>query len=111
MPLSKIAPAYPPIAAARKVSGAVLIDVKVHPAGEVVEASVVSGPKLLREAARKAALRWRFKPSGVGNGVRSVRLTFIFHEASYVPPDEEPAFTCPYQVEVCLLYAAQGVVA
>jgi hypothetical protein len=59
------------------------------------------GGEYLREAASKAALGWRFKPlqSSSGGGY-SVRLTFIFHEFSYKPPDKKPDFRSPYQIEV-----------
>ena len=106
VPTSRIVPAYPPVAAARRVSGAVLVDVKVTAEGKVTEASVVSGPELLRGSAKKAASLWRFKPSGAG-APQAVRLTFIFHDSSFAPPAKEPAFTCPYQAEVRWLGTAQ----
>jgi TonB family protein len=93
-------PAYPPIAVAEKVSGAVLVDVQVDVGGRVAEADVISGPESLRDAAKKAALRWRFEPVVESLGTRSVRLTFIFHEPSYIAPKKRPQFTSPYQVEV-----------
>jgi TonB family protein len=105
-PTNKVLPAYPAVAAARGVSGAVLVDVRVNPEGRVAEASVVSGHGFLREAAKSAALRWRFNASE-GGGSRSVRLTFIFHETSYAPPAGEPEYQCAYQAEVRWLGAAQ----
>jgi len=92
-------PAYPVIAVANKVSGAVLVDVEVDAEGIVAEANAISGPALLREAARKAALRWRFEPVKKSVDTRTVRLTFIFHEPSYVAPKKKPQFTNPFQVE------------
>jgi len=92
-------PAYPVIAVANKVSGAVLVDVEVDAEGIVAGANTISGPELLREAAREAALRWRFEPVKKGADTRSIRLTFIFHEPSYVAPKKKPQFTSPYQVE------------
>jgi protein TonB len=91
-------PAYPVIAVANKVSGAVLVDVEVNAEGKVTEANAISGPEILRDAAKKAAMRWRFEAASVGS--RSVRLTFIFHEPSYVAPKKKPQFMNPYQVEV-----------
>ena len=94
-------PAYPAVAVANRVSGAVLVDVEVNAEGKVTEANAISGPVLLREAAKKAALRWRFERVNVGEASRSVRLTFIFHEPSYVAPKKKkPKFTNPYQAEV-----------
>lgn len=100
VPTSRVLSADPAIAAARKVNGAVLIDVQVSAEGRVIGASVVSGPQLLRAPAQKAGLLWRFEPLRGAGGVRSGRLTFIFHEPSYTPPEREPEFTCPYQLEV-----------
>jgi len=91
-------PAYPVIAVANKVSGVVLVDVEVNSEGKVTEANAISGPEMLRDAAKKAAMRWRFEAAGVGS--RSVRLTFIFHEPSYIAPKKKPQFMSPYQVEV-----------
>ena len=95
---NRSSPAYPVIAVANKVSGAVLVDVEVNSEGKVTGANAISGPELLREAAKKAAMRWRFEPAGAG--ARSLRLTFIFHEPSYVAPKKQPQFTSPYQIEV-----------
>ena len=100
VPASRVLPAYPPIAVARKVSGAVLVDVTVSADGKVADASVVSGPELLRPPAKKAALLWRFEPLKGSGESHSVRLTFIFHEPSYKAPERAPNFTCSYQVEI-----------
>jgi TonB family protein len=100
VPTSKVLSTYPAIAVAQKVSGAVLVDVIVNTNGKISDASVVSGPTLLRSPAKKAALLWRFEPLKGAGESRSVRLTFIFHEPSYKAPEKAPDFTCPYQVEV-----------
>ncbi len=93
-------PAYPVIAVAKKISGTVLVDVQVNAEGKVTEAKPIMGHELLRDAAKKAALRWRFKPLESGTNIRSVRLTFIFHDTSYIAPENKPEFTSPYQVEI-----------
>lgn len=92
-------PAYPAQAAAKKVSGAVLVDVKISAEGKVIEANPITGHAILREASKKAALMWRFNALE-GSVTRSVRLTFIYHETSYTEPKEKPDFTSPYQTEV-----------
>jgi outer membrane biosynthesis protein TonB len=46
----------------------VVVIVEVDDQGNVVKASAVSGPKVLRAAAEAALLKWRFKPA-VQNGV------------------------------------------
>ena len=101
VPISTPMPAYPPIALSKRISGVVLIDVKVNPDGRVIEAVVLMGGDHIRDTAKKSALDWRFKPlqsSSIAN--YSVRLTFIFHEYSYKPPEKKPDFSSPYQLEV-----------
>ena len=97
--LSAVKPAYPPVAAAKKISGAVLVDVEISVEGKVITAKPITGHELLRNAAKAAALGWRFKPLADGEA-HSMRLTFIFHDVSYVAPKKKPEFTSPYQVEI-----------
>lgn len=93
-----VMPAYPAIAAARRISGPVLVDVDINPAGDVSAARVVIGEKLLCNSARKAALRWQFVADAAST--RSVRLTFTFLAVDYVAPKDKPAATSPYRVEI-----------
>lgn len=97
--LKAIVPAYPPIAASKRISGTVLVDVDIDPKGNVFEARPIIGGMYLRDYAQKAALRWQFNVSD-STTVRTVRLTFIFHDVSYVAPEKKPEFTSPYQVEI-----------
>lgn len=55
-------PEYPARAIAAGVQGQVTVRAVVGPEGNVIEASVVSGPPLLREAALDAVGRWRYRP-------------------------------------------------
>lgn len=78
--IRKPAPAYPPIAKAARASGAVQVQVTISEDGRVIEAQVVSGHPLLRDAAVQAARQWVFKPtelSGVPVKVQGI-LTFNF---------------------------------
>jgi periplasmic protein TonB len=78
--LNKVQPTYPPIAKAARAAGAVQVQVTISEEGRVIEASVVNGHPLLREAALQAARQWRFKPtelSGVPVKVQGI-LTFNF---------------------------------
>jgi TonB family protein len=91
-------PPYPPIAVAKKISGTVLVDVEVNTEGNVSNAEVIYGPELLREISKIAARSWRFKAPD--SGVFTARLTFIFHDESFVPHKQKPDFTSPFQVEI-----------
>lgn len=93
-------PPYPALAAAKKISGTVLVDIEVNGEGKVAKAEVIDGPELLREISRIAALGWIFKAPESKNSVFTVRLTFIFHDESFVQPKKTPDFTSPFQVEI-----------
>jgi periplasmic protein TonB len=78
--IKKVQPPYPPIARAARASGAVQIQVTISEEGRVIEASVIGGHPLLRDAALQAARQWVFKPTeltGVPVKVQGV-LTFNF---------------------------------
>ena len=94
-----IVPAYPAIAAAKRISGTVLVDVDINASGKVIEARPIIGDRFLQNSAVKAALRWEFNAEPDA-AVRSVRLTFIFHDVSYVAPKKKQEFTSSYQVEI-----------
>lgn len=86
--IQKVQPPYPPIAKAARASGAVQVQITISETGEVIEAAIVSGHPLLRDAALQAARQWLFKPtelSGVPVKVQGI-LTFNFTLS-----DEEPA--------------------
>jgi TonB family protein len=71
---------YPPDARSRGLVGTVKVSLLLDERGEIVEVQSVEGPVLLQNAAKDAALKWRFEPYQV-NG-RSVPvagyLTFNF---------------------------------
>jgi len=78
--IKKVHPTYPPIARAARAAGAVQIQVTISEDGRVIEAGVIAGHPLLRDAALQAARQWVFKPtelSGVPVKVQGV-LTFNF---------------------------------
>ena len=97
LPLASPRPPYPAMAQAKRISGAVLVDIEVSVEGKVVKADAVSGPEILRDMAKAAARGWQFKPS---QSAFSVRLTFIFYDESFIPPERRPDFVSPYQVEI-----------
>ena len=55
-------PEYPAQAIAAGLQGQVTVRAIVGPQGNVIDAHVVSGPPLLREAALDAVGRWRYRP-------------------------------------------------
>jgi len=78
--INKVQPPYPPIAKAARAAGAVQVQVTISEEGRVLEAAVINGHPLLRDAALQAAKRWTFQPtelSGVPVKVQGI-LTFNF---------------------------------
>src|SRR5262249_15330380 len=78
--LRKIEPQYPPAAKTARAQGEVKVEVFIDTKGNVVSASVVSGPPLLHEPSLIAARQWVFKPildSGKPIKVSGI-LTFRF---------------------------------
>ena len=71
-------PEYPAEAIAAGVEGEVTVRAVVGPRGNVIDASVVSGPPLLREAALDAVGRWRYRPYEQDGKPMTVATTAIF---------------------------------
>lgn len=71
-------PEYPAEAIASRVTGEVTVRVVVGPDGNVIDARVVSGPPLLREAALDAVGRWRYRPYEQGGKPVPIATTAIF---------------------------------
>jgi TonB family protein len=100
-PVNAPIPTYPVMARAKRISGVVLVDVRVNRKGQVLEAIALLGGEYLRDAAVKAAHGWRFNAlQAQSTDDYSVRLTFIFHDYSYKPPERKPDFRSPYQIEI-----------
>lgn len=78
--IKKVAPPYPPIARAARAAGKVQVQVTISDQGKVIEALVVSGHPLLREAAVDAAKQWVFMPTDLNDVPVKVQgiLSFIF---------------------------------
>jgi TonB family protein len=58
----KVDPVYPPIAAAARVQGDVVISVLIDVRGHVGSEKPISGPPMLRQAALDAVKKWQFTP-------------------------------------------------
>lgn len=61
--ISKPEPVYPPIARRAKPSGSVTVQVLVDEQGKVISAVALTGHRLLRKAAVKAAYQAKFEPT------------------------------------------------
>jgi TonB family protein len=78
--ITKVEPVYPPGARRSRLKGRVRVEIVVSLEGRVIEATAVSGPALLRQAAVEAALKWVFVPATLNGTPVQVAssLTFLF---------------------------------
>jgi TonB family protein len=73
--LHRTAVNYPPEAIAKGIQGTVIVQAKLDAAGNVLDASVVSGPDELRKSALQSVLGWHFAQEGAGS-TRLVSVSF-----------------------------------
>jgi len=100
--ITAVFPAYPPIAKAANASGDIKLRATINADGEVVKTEILSGHELLRDAARSAAVQWKFDKVVQGITVRTVDLTIRF---TLMPRCSDkrthtPVFIAPYTAEI-----------
>jgi TonB family protein len=71
----KVKPEYPALALKMKVEGVVTVRASVASNGSVENATVVSGPILLKSAAAECVRQWQFERSSA-KSVETVEVTF-----------------------------------
>jgi protein TonB len=78
--IRRITPPYQAIARAARAFGAVQVQVLISEEGRVLDADVINGHPLLRQAALDAARQWQFRPTLLSNVPVKVQgvLTFNF---------------------------------
>jgi protein TonB len=78
--VSRVEPAYPPMARQMKISGHVEVDVEVSPEGHVEKVEVLNGNAMLGGACVQAVKQWKFTPFQAGGkpAATVVRLGFNF---------------------------------
>src|SRR5262249_11061395 len=87
--IHKVDPEYPEEARSAGVQGNIVLDVTINENGEVSDAKVVSGHRLLRQAAIDAAKQWRFSNPQKIEVVIQLTLAFTL--------DDQPASSRPEQ--------------
>jgi len=78
--ISQVSPKYPELAAKKRTSASVVLDLSIDRNGHVVKATPVSGPELFHREAIRAAMKWRYKPASTAGSSVPVksRVTFNF---------------------------------
>lgn len=71
-----VPPAYPPIAKARSITGAVEVELKVDKNGKPSSPKFISGPPIFKDAAFEAVMQYQFKPAKL-NGQPIEQLTRV----------------------------------
>lgn len=84
-------PPYPAIARTAGASGTVIVQVTIDEEGNVISASAVSGPPLLRAAAVQAARAAKFAPTKLSG--QPVKVTGVINYNFTLPPRPEPKAT------------------
>lgn len=75
---SRVAPVYPELAKRMKISGAVKVQATVTAEGDVKDARVLEGNRMLGPAAEEAVRHWKFVP-GPGASTVEVELHFALN--------------------------------
>ena len=73
--ISSVPPAYPALAKAQHVSGGVTIDALLDASGRVTKMKVLSGPRLLEQAAMEALRQWKYEPATLDGKAVPMHLT------------------------------------
>jgi periplasmic protein TonB len=79
--LVKVTPEYPELARRARISGNVVLEIRVDEEGNITEVKVLSGHPLLVDAALKAAGHWKYSPTLLnGEPVPVIStVTMVFH--------------------------------
>lgn len=76
-----VMPLYPSVARSSGITGNVVLQASISPAGFVIATKVLSGPPVLRQAAVDAVRRWKYRPAMLnGDPVAvDITVTLAFH--------------------------------
>ena len=85
---------YPAEALAKGVEGTVVVQVRLDSNGEVIDASVLSGPDELRRNVQQSVLSWHFD-SRAGSATRVVNIDFVKPANGVAPMIVRPADPVP----------------
>jgi len=80
--VTSVLPVYPSIARSSGIEGNVVVEASIGLAGNVVATKVISGPKILRQAAVDALRRWKYQPAMLNGEPVTVQttVTIQFHK-------------------------------
>jgi TonB family protein len=73
--IKDVRPVYPEIAQQERVSGIVILELRIDAEGNVTDAKVIRSVPLLDDAARDAVLQWKFTPTHLNGAAVPVIMT------------------------------------
>lgn len=94
-----VAPNYPPLAVAARISGTVTVRTVVDVSGSVLQAEVTAGHPMLRRAATDAAKKWMFDTSSQEKRTAILSFGFVLLPEK-AGLESQTSFLPPYSVEV-----------
>jgi len=77
--IHKVDPTLKCVAMMARVSGTVVVDIEIGIHGEVLHASVISGPKMLRQAVLDAVRQYKYKPYEIKRKPFEIETTVSVH--------------------------------
>jgi len=93
--------AYPGVARAAQIQGAVDVEIEIDSQGKVSSAFAISGHPLLKESAEKNIRTWRFDTSSSDSRRLTVRYEFILEPPkTYYRPESRNLFDLPTRITV-----------
>ena len=92
---------YPPIAKAANITGDIKVQVAIDTNGDVTDAKILKGHKLLNDASIAAARKWKFDKQ-VNPEIRKADLTFRYTLMPRCSDKQEhtPIFHVPFTAEI-----------
>jgi TonB family protein len=94
-----VAPIYPPLAVAARISGTVTVRAVVDASGSVTQAEVTAGHPMLKQAAADAAQKWKFDASSQEQRTAVLSFQFVLLPEK-AELESQTSFLPPYSVEV-----------
>ncbi|MFN0140547.1 MAG: energy transducer TonB [Pyrinomonadaceae bacterium] len=101
-----VAPQYPAIAAATRIEGEVVVEIKISSDGSVFSTKVISGHKRLIDASEKAAKQWKFSALTQGQKEKVLELRFSYssdYNKNQRSSEFSVIFTPPFKVEIIFI--------
>ncbi len=89
--ITKVAPAYPPLARQARIQGTVVLKATINKTGDVVNLQLISGHPMLAPAAIEAVKQWKYKPYVLNGEPVEVETNVTVNFQLAEPPKQTPS--------------------